>query len=410
MRRVRFMVLGLLAVFAAAAALVGPSTLVLVFREPRLAWERIAVAEERPAGLDWEVVARGFAQATAIEFVPGGELRAVVLQKTGIARLVALSRPGEARPAEAKSSTVLFEVKVRDRSELGLLEFAFSPKFRENGLFYVHYNPAEGEMRTRVSEWFVPPARLGKEAPKERRVILEVAQPYANHNGGGLAFGPDGMLYVGLGDGGSGGDPHDNSQKLSTLLGKMLRIDVSRKDPGREYGVPQDNPFVAVEGARPEIWAYGLRNPWRYSFDSKGRIIAGDVGQDSWEEISIVERGQNLGWRQREGAHCFSPREGCKTAGLTDPIFEYERTLGVSVTGGYVYTGKRIPALRGRYVFGDFATGRLWALELPAVPKRVNATLLGRFSYSFSTFGRDAEGELYAADFGPGTVLRLVSR
>jgi glucose/arabinose dehydrogenase len=265
-------------------------------------------------------------------------------------------------------------------------------------------------MRTRVSEWFVPPSRVGSETAKERRVILEVSQPYSNHNGGGLAFGPDGMLYIGLGDGGSAGDPEGNGQKLGALLGKMLRIDVTRKDAGREYAVPKDNPFVATPGARPEIFAYGLRNPWRYAFDPKGRLVAGDVGQDRWEEVTLVERGKNLGWNTREGAHCFSPQEGCRTAGLVDPLFEYDRSLGLSVTAGHVYTGKRIPSLAGRFVFGDFGTGRLWALALPEGTKPVHVTFLGRFSYAFSTFGRDASGELYAADFGPGAIYRLVAR
>ena len=388
---------------------VGPSALSLV-RSPRAAWDRVAFAEERPASVDFEAVARGFEQATDLAFVPGSPEKAVVLSKTGTARVATLPRPGDRRVALAKDSPVLFEVEVRDHSELGLLGLAFSPKFRENGLFYVNYNPAGGAMRTRVSEWFVSPARIGAEAAKERRVILEVTQPYSNHNGGGLAFGPDGMLYVGLGDGGSGGDPEDNGQKLGTLLGKMLRIDVSRKDGTREYAVPKDNPFVATKGARPEIWAYGLRNPWRYSFDPKGRLVAGDVGQDRWEEITFVERGKNLGWKTREGAHCFSPREGCKTAGFVEPLFEYDRSLGLSVTGGYVYAGKRVPSLAGRFVFGDFGTGRLWALTLPEGTKGAQATYLGRFPYAFSTFGRDADGELYAADFGPGAIYRLAAR
>lgn len=393
-------------------ALAGAGALAGLFLSglPRATWDRVAFADERPGRVDFEAVALGFQQATDIQFVPGAPLRAVILQKTGTARVVTLPAPGESRQAQAKSSPLLFRVEVRDRSELGLLGLAFSPKFRENGLVYVNYNPKSGEMRTRVSEWFVPPDRVGVDAAKERRVILEVEQPYPNHDGGGLAFGPDGMLYIGLGDGGSADDPHDHGQNLGSLLGKMLRIDVARKDTGREYAIPSDNPFVRTSGARPEIWAYGLRNPWRYSFDPKGRLVAGDVGQNLWEEITFVERGANLGWKVREGAHCFSPSENCRTAGLVDPIFDYDRAQGVSVTGGFVVTGKRVPSVQGRYVFGDFGTGRLWSLELPDAPKRAKATYLGRFGYAFSTFGRDADGELYAADFGPGGIYRLVAR
>jgi glucose/arabinose dehydrogenase len=384
--------------------------LVVLPGSPRAVLDRVAFAEERPGRVDFEPVGLGFQQATDIQFVPGAPQRAVILQKTGTARVATLPRSGESRTAQAKSSPVLFRVEVRERSELGLLGLAFSPKFRENGLFYVNYNPKSGEMRTRVSEWFVPPGRVGVEGAKERRVILEVAQPYPNHDGGGLVFGPDGMLYIGLGDGGSANDPHDHGQNMGSLLGKMLRIDVAKKDEGREYAIPGDNPFVRTKGARPEIWAYGLRNPWRYSFDPKGRLIAGDVGQDLWEEITFVERGSNLGWKVREGAHCFSPSEGCRTAGLLDPLFEYDRSQGVSVTGGFVVTSKRVPPVEGRYVFGDFGTGRLWALELPDAPRRAKVSYLGRYSFAFSTFGRDADGELYAADFGPGGIYRLVAR
>jgi glucose/arabinose dehydrogenase len=406
MRRSR-LILGIGIVACAAtltlyATLFGPS--------PRAVWDRVAFAEERPGRVDFEAVARGFEQVTDIQFVPGSRTTAIVLQKTGAARLLTLPAPGEKRVIEAKDSPVLFRVAVRDRSELGLLGLAFSPKFRENGLFYVNYNPEHGEMRTRVAEWHVSPARIGSEAAKERRVILEVAQPYANHNGGGLAFGPDGMLYIGLGDGGFRDDPRGHGQNLGSLLGKMLRIDVVLKDVGKEYAIPNDNPFLRTSGAKPEIFAYGLRNPWRYSFDPKGRLVAGDVGQDDWEEISIVPRGKNLGWKVREGAHCFAPKEGCRTSGLVDPLFEYGRALGISVTGGYVYTGKRIPWLEGHFVFGDFGSGRLWALKLPDTQRRVEPVYLGRYSYAFSTFGRDGEGEIYAADFGPGGIYRLVAR
>ena len=377
-------------------------------RTVRMNFERHALAADVLAGITLAPVATGFAEVTGVEFVPGTARTAVILQKTGHARVLELPAASEP-PARAADASLLFQVTVRSNSELGLLGLAFHPKFRENGLFYVNYNPADGAMRTKISEWYVPPERLKSERAQERRVILEVGQPYANHDGGQLVFGPDGMLYIGLGDGGSRGDPQGNGQNLTTLLGAMLRIDVDGRDPGKPYAVPKDNPFVTRAGAAPEIWAYGLRNPWRYSFDPRGLLVAGDVGQDLWEEVSIVPRGGNLGWNVREGAHCYAPSEGCKTEGLVEPVFEYEHSLGLSITGGFVYTGKTLPTLAGKYVFADFASGRIWALTLPDQPRAVPATLLGRFPHAISTFARDADGELYAADFGPGTILRFVA-
>ncbi len=357
------------------------------------------------AGVDLEVVARGFQENTDIQFVPGQPELAVVLQKGGTAKV---TKPSASAPPNAAESHTVLSLEVQTSSELGLLGLAFHPKFEQNGLFYLNYNPKQGKLRTRIAEWHVPPAEITTARANERRVILEVAQPFTNHNAGQLAFGPDGFLYVGLGDGGAGGDPHDNGQNLGALLGKMLRIDIDRKDAGLEYAVPPDNPFVKTGGARPEIWAYGLRNPWRYSFDPQGRLIVADVGQNLWEEVDIVGAGENLGWRLREGRHCYEPKEGCRTEGLVEPIFEYGRDLGQSITGGYVYLGKNVPALSGRYVFGDFVTGRIWSLELPAKRAYVEARLLGEFSRSVATFGRDGAGELYVGDFVTGEILRFV--
>ena len=352
------------------------------------------------------VVARGLRQPTDIQFVPGRPGDAIVLEKTGTARLLAV-RDGAV--AEASKAAVVFERKVLSTSELGLLGLAFHPRYEENGLFYVNYNPDDGgEMRTKISEWRLPPGALGREPAEEARVLLEVEQPYQNHDGGQLAFGPDSMLYIGLGDGGWMDDPHDNAQKLSTLLGKMLRIDVDRKTDGLPYGIPADNPFVGTEGARAEIWAYGLRNPWRYSFDPAGRLVVADVGQNLWEEVSIVRRGANLGWKVRESSHCFEPKEGCRTDGLVDPVFEYGHELGQSITGGYVVTSDRVKRVAGRYVVADFTSGRMWALTLPDTEGApTSPELLGRWSRLFSTFGRDAAGEVYVADYAAGEILRI---
>ena len=236
------------------------------------------------------------------------------------------------------------------------------------------------------------------------RPILSVGQPYQNHNAGQLAFGPDGMLYIALGDGGWHYDPRGHGQNLGTLLGSMLRVDVNA---AKGYAVPPDNPFVDREGARPEIWAYGLRNPWRFSFASDGRLLVADVGQNNFEEVNVVQKGDNLGWKTREARHCFDPNEDCATEGLVDPIFEYPRELGLSVTGGYEYTGSRVEILKGAYVFADFTSGHMWALKLPEKREgpMADSQLLGRWPLLISAFGRDAQGELYVADWGRGLVL-----
>ncbi len=336
----------------------------------------------------------GVAQPTDVSLVPGHPSRAVVLSKRGQAYLAEPGAPGRA-PEE------WFSLDVRTKSEMGLLGIAFAPDFESSGRLWVNHNPSEGDPRTVVTELRTDPRTL--EEPTRVADVLTVAQPYRNHDAGQLVIGPDGMLYVGLGDGGSGGDPLGAGQDRSMLLGSMLRLDVST--PGR-YTVPADNPFVGVDGVRPEIWAYGLRNPWRYTFDPQGRMVVADVGQNAWEEIDLVAAGHNLGWKIREGAHCFEPEEGCATEGLVDPIYDYPHTEGVSVTGGLVWTGPGV--LSGKYVFGDFATGRLWALSLPERRERVEPVALGRFDLSPTAFARDAEGRLWVADYRSGAVFRLV--
>ncbi len=368
--------------------------------------ERVASAGSS-AGVDWKIAARGFRQVTDIQFVPGSRQSAVILVKDGTARYVSLE---DGHAVTADQSPVLLSVAVRTESELGLLGLVFHPNYLKNGLFYLNYTPAEGKRRTRVSEWRLERKRLGHERASELRVLLEVEQPFNNHNAGQLAFGPDGMLYIGLGDGGKGADPYGNGQNLSTLLGSMLRIDVDRKRDGKQYAIPKGNPFANRKSARPEIWAYGLRNPWRFSFDPSGRLVVGDVGQDSFEEIDIVERGDNLGWAVREARHCFPPGAKCRARGFKDPVFEYGRGLGQSVTGGYVYLGRQLPKLHGKYVFADYQSGAVWALELPSAANgKARATQLGKWRRLITTFGRDSSGELYAGDFGSGDILELVA-
>ncbi|HKO94269.1 MAG TPA: PQQ-dependent sugar dehydrogenase, partial [Polyangiaceae bacterium] len=262
--------------------------------------------------LSLSAVAKGFKEPVDLQFVPGVPGLAVVLEKGGRARLVQLPAvAGEGAAAEpvAPGADVL-SLDVRSDSELGLLGWAFHPRYRDNGLFYLNDNPRDDKpRRTRISEWHLPLEALGKSPAQLKRVLLEIEQPYSNHDGGQVAFGPDGYLYIGMGDGGSRADPQQHGQNLGSLLGKMLRIDVNA-EPG--YAVPTDNPFVGKPGVKPEIWAYGMRNPWRFSFDPKGRLIAADVGQDLFEEVDIVAAGDNQGWARREATHCFPPAESCE--------------------------------------------------------------------------------------------------
>jgi len=297
--------------------------------------------------------------------------------------------------------------KVKDGGECGLLCVVFHPRFEENGRFFVNYTTEEsGKLETVVSEFHASPTKM-KADPGTEKVILRFRQPYTNHNGGQLAFGPDGMLYIAVGDGGSGGDPHQNGLNLNTWLGKILRIDVNSGEP---YRVPPDNPFVGKPNAKPEIWAYGLRNPWRFSFDRKtGQLWAADVGQNKWEEIDLIEKGGNYGWSAREGAHDFKPERAKGVDGpMIDPIKEYGREIGQCVTGGYVYRGRRYPQWDGLYIYGDFLSRKIWGLRCEGNGKPVtfDAELLAS-PFSISAFGEDREGELYVLDYGGGKVLRL---
>jgi glucose/arabinose dehydrogenase len=279
--------------------------------------------------------------------------------------------------------------------EQGLLGLAFSPDGRE---VYVNYTDTNGD--THVTGYAM---RGGRADTATRRELLVVDQPYSNHNGGNLVFGPDGYLYIGLGDGGSGGDPDGNGQSLSTLLGKMLRIDPT-PDADRPYRVPADNPFVGYADARPEIWAFGLRNPWRYSFDRlTGDLWIGDVGQSAWEEIDLQPSGsgggENYGWNRMEGNHSYGG--AAPPAGAVRPVYEYSHDQGCLVTGGYVYRGKAIPDLVGAYVFADFCAGAIEAIRLRD-GRVVDHRALGPVVSGLSSFGEDAEGELYAMSLGGG--------
>ena len=302
-------------------------------------------------------------------------------------------------PDDPSVSTASVFLDIRDRvstegNEEGLLGLAFDPAYADTGRFYVYYSAAKPR-RSVLSRFSVSPENPLQADPASETVLLEVPQPYSNHNGGQLVFGPDGYLYLGLGDGGSAGDPQSNGQNPGTLLGSVLRMDVSPEGGSPVYRIPRDNPFVGVEGAREEIWAYGLRNPWRFSFDREtGRLWLGDVGQQSWEEINLIERGGNYGWNLMEGNHCFQPRSKCAAAGLMPPALEYGSGQGCSVIGGYVYRGPCLPSLTGAYVYADYCSGNIWALRYQggSVADHRQIAVLDK---SITSFGQDAEGRLY---------------
>lgn len=282
--------------------------------------------------------------------------------------------------------------------ERGLLGIAFDKGFAH---FYISFTNLEGT--STVDEFAV---RDGKIQPDTRRTVLTQTQPYSNHNGGDITFGPDGYLYIAFGDGGAGGDPHGNGQNLDTLLGKLLRIDPNGAKP---YAIPPDNPFVGDPNAKDEIWAYGLRNPWRFSFDAgTGDLLIGDVGQSAWEEIDWApassKGGENYGWSQMEGNHPF--RDGTEPANHVRPIHEYDRNgLGCSVTGGYVYRGTAIPDLKSQYVFSDYCDGTLRTLQIEN-GKVTGVSDLAVNGGSVVSFVQDGKGELYVLDLG-GSVSRI---
>lgn len=302
--------------------------------------------------------------------------------------------------APSKKTFLDITAKVNDNgNEEGLLGLAFHPNYESNGYFYVNYT-ASSPRRTVISRFTVS-NNADVADPNSEFILLEFNQPYENHNGGQVAFGPDGFLYIASGDGGSGGDPQGNGQSRTTLLGKILRIDVNNTEGGKQYAIPADNPYKAnTNGFREEIYAYGLRNPWRISFDfTSGRLWVGDVGQNSYEEIDIIEKGGNYGWDLMEGNHCFEPSNGCNQTGLKLPVWEYGRDLGISITGGYAYRGPTLSELTGKYIYADYGSSRVWALNVPASGGSVTNTQLVQTEFNISSFGVDQNNELYLCGF-----------
>lgn len=335
-----------------------------------------------------------FKRPVDLQYAPDNSNRIFVLEQEGVITVF----PND-KAASARKTFLDIREQVDDQgNEEGLLGLAFHPDYKTNGYFYVNYT-ASNPNRTVISRFKVSSDPDKADASSEKE-ILTFRQPYSNHNGGQVSFGPDGFLYIAVGDGGSGGDPQRNGQNRSTLLGSILRIDVDRQEGGNQYGIPPDNPFAKNKnGYREEIYAYGLRNPWRFSFDTEnGRLWTGDVGQNAWEEIDIIEKGGNYGWNTMEGNHCFEPKNNCNRSGLKLPIHEYGRSEGISITGGFVYRGPTVKSLQGKYIYADYATRRIWALEHANLSKPVN-TLLLEGDFNVSSFGVDQNNELYLCGF-----------
>jgi glucose/arabinose dehydrogenase len=334
-----------------------------------------------------------------------GSGRLFVVEQTGQIKIL---KNGKVAPVPFLD----LSASVSRGGEQGLLGVAFHPNYRSNGKLYVSYTDLNGN--SVIREYRVSTASADRVDGSSGRTILRLRQPYANHNGGNIAFGPDGDLYIGFGDGGSAGDPGNRAQNLGVLFGKLLRIDVNRRTGTLPYGIPSDNPFVGRSGL-DQIWAYGLRNPWRWSFDrATGDLWIGDVGQDAWEEVDRAlashdrnaGRGLNFGWKGMEASHCYSPSTGCSRTGTTLPLTEYGHINGrCSITGGYLYRGSAYPDLVGAYLFADYCSGEIWYVDRGAARGATPIRALTTTAL-ITSFGQDEAGELYLTD-GNGTVYRL---
>jgi glucose/arabinose dehydrogenase len=329
-------------------------------------------------------------------------------------RLFVIEQAGTIRVFENSKSTTVSQMflDVGDRvlfgGEQGLLGMTFHPAYSENGYFYVNY-VTDNPRRTIIARYSVSANNSDQADKNSELILLEVNQPFSNHNGGQLFFGADGYLYIGLGDGGSGGDPEGNAQNRASLLGKILRIDVDSPSAGRNYSIPTDNPFAGnTLGYREEIYAYGFRNPWRFSFEAvTGRLWVGDVGQSQREEIDIVEQGRNYGWNIMEGTICYLPSSGCNETGLELPVWEYGHDQGNAIIGGFVYRGTSLAGLESAYVYGDYGSGKIWALWYNTSSSPANV-LLADTNLAITSFGLDEKDELYLTAFD-GKIYTLNS-
>ncbi|MEO8198318.1 MAG: PQQ-dependent sugar dehydrogenase [Thermoanaerobaculia bacterium] len=347
------------------------------------------------AGVRLEPVASGFDRPLFVTHAGDGSGRLFVVEQGGKIRIV---RGGKVLPAPFLDLGARLDSSSGER---GLLGLAFAPDFATSRrLFVAHTTATSSGPVVRIARYLADSAGADRADPASESVVLDMADPASNHNGGMIAFGPDGRLWAGTGDGGRGGDPWDNARNPKSLLGKMLRIDVS--------GAPGGGP------AAVEVWGLGLRNPWRFSFDrATGEIWIGDVGQNAWEEIDVADTKRlaplHFGWKTMEGFHCYDPRQGCDAKGLELPLYEYGHDAGCSVTGGYVYRGKAIPALEGKYLFSDYCTGVVWSLLRDATGKASVGVLL-QSKVQVSSFGEDEAGEIYLCDHSGGRVLRLEAK
>ncbi len=345
-----------------------------------------------------------------LQNVVGGLMHPVSIAHAGDSRLFIVQQEGQVMIFDGTRLLAQpfldISALVSSGGERGLLGIAFHPDYAHNGRFFVDYTDRNGN--TVIARYNVSANNPNVSDPNSRVQILFVTQPFANHNGGQLQFGPDRYLYIGMGDGGSGGDPGNGAQNLGDLLGKLLRIDVD----ANTYAVPSSNPFTTRTGARPEVWAYGLRNPWRFSFDrATGDLWIADVGQGTWEEIDFQSAtsigGENYGWRRMEATHCFNPSSNCNDGTLVLPVIEYGHTNGAcSVTGGSIYRGARYPRLAGTYLYGDYCNGVLWGATRKQ-DQSVTSRVLLDTNLSISTFGEDANGEIYVADYDRGLIYHV---
>ena len=352
-----------------------------------------------PVNVIWREIANGLEKPTDIGSPGDGSGRVFVLEQPGRIRII---QNGQLLPTPFMD---IVGIVGSDASERGLLGIAFHPKYAENGFFFVNYTDRQGN--TRIARFNVSTADPNLADPDSRIELVRIEQPYGNHNGGALAFGPDGYLYAGMGDGGSAGDPQGAGQSLNTLLGKILRLDV---DGGQPYAIPASNPF-ATGGGEAEIWAYGLRNPWKIAFDrANGDLYIADVGQNQWEEVNFAAAGSsgglNFGWRLMEASYDYSGTLYDSSA-LVLPVAEFSHAEGCSITGGQVYRGQSLPDWQGVYLYGDFCSGNIWGL-LKTSDDFANS-LLFKTSFRISTFGLDDEGELYLGDYS-GAIYRLETK